>query len=111
MSPSSRAKLALSRDLKMERSIDASVNSLYSALIKAFTQVILNSMLDFLGSVIEREDEPKEEDLAKFESLFRSDLSKAQPKDIVGVYKVLHLKVELKKCKDRIKESMAAIKV
>lgn len=111
MSPSSRAKLGLSRDLKMERSIEASIKALYGALTKAFSESVLNSMLDFLGSVIEREDEPREEDLAKFESLFRPDLAKAQSKDIVGVYKVLHLKVELKKCKDRIRDSLASLAV
>ena len=111
MSPNSKAKLALSRDLKIERSITSSLSTLQDSLTKSISVAVLDAMLDFLSSVIEREDEPREEDLVKFESLFSKELSRAQSKDIVGVYKILQLKVELKKCRERIKESLTKIQV
>jgi uncharacterized protein YPO0396 len=111
LSPNSKAKLMLSRDLKMERSITTSIASLQEGLNKSIPPSVLEAMLDFLGSVIEREDEPREEDLVKFEALFSKELARAQAKDIVGVYKILQLKVELKKCRERVKDSLAKVRV
>jgi uncharacterized protein YPO0396 len=101
----------LSRDLRLERSLSSSLSTLQSNLLRVFPEPSLGKMVEFLGNIIEREEEPGEEDLKEFENRFRKELSQAKASDIVGLYKVLHLKVELKKCKERVRDLVKRVVV
>jgi uncharacterized protein YPO0396 len=111
LSQTSKDKLMLSRDLRLERSLSSSLSTLQSNLLRVFPEPSLGKMVEFLGNIIEREEEPGEEDLKEFENRFRKELSQAKASDIVGLYKVLHLKVELKKCKERVRDLVKKVVV
>ena len=104
LSPTSRAKISLSRELRIEKGLSHSKSTVTFGLLQVFSKATLAEMLQFLSQIVKRDEEPTDKDLHDFERKFQGELRKAKPSDIVGIYKLLQLHTELDKCAERIKE-------
>ena len=109
LSASARAKSSLARELRIEKGLSQSKSTVTQALLQVFPRETLADMLEFLGQIVKRAEEPSDQDLQEFERKFIGDLRRAKPSEIVGVYKLLQLDTELEKCADRIRQLSALI--
>lgn len=64
----------------------------------------LSEMMRFLEKKIDAENEPTESDITEFERLYSAQVTNAPPQTIITMFKILHLKMEIKSCKAQIED-------
>ena len=63
----------------------------------------IDNMVGHLYGIIQRDNEPNEQDMALFNNKYKVQLSHISPKDLIMIYKILQSTVELNKCKEIVK--------